>query len=698
VLPVRLHIQLLAAAFLLLFSTAGIAQLKNLPDKDSIVNKELPEVVITGTMREISRPESPVPIEVYSNNFFRSNPAPNLFESIQYMNGIRPQLNCSVCNTGDIQINGMQGPYTMVLIDGMPIVSGLATVYGLSGIPQSLIERVEVVKGPASTLYGSEAVGGLINIITKKPGAAPVFSADIFSTSWAELNTDIAAKWKAGKKIQALTGINYFNYNLPIDKNMDGMTDMAIQNRISVFNKWDIERRNNRIFSIAARYVYEDRWGGDTRWKPAFRGGDSIYGESIYTNRWELFGTYQLPVKEDITFQFSANGHNQNSVYGNVTYLGKQYIGFGLLSWNKSIKKHQLLFGSSFRYTFYDDNTPATASLDLITNRPTQTYLPGIFAQDEIRFSDQHKLLLGVRYDYNSIHGSIFSPRLNYKWNSIDKKNILRVSVGNGYRIANVFTEDHASLTGARNVVFQEALKPETSWNGNITFTKKFYAGNGTFINLDAAAFYTYFDNKIIPDYDTDPNKIIYDNLDGYGVTRGASLNLDMTFDIGMKIMAGVTYMDVYNVENNIKTRQLFAENFSGVWNISYTIRSKGIIIDYTGNLYGPMRLPLLSPLDPRREYSPVWSIQNIQLTKKFNKGWEIYGGVKNLLNWTPNIGNPFLIARANDPFDKNVAFDADGNAMITPDNPFGLTFDPTYIYGPNQGLRVFLGVRWMVK
>jgi len=681
-----------------MFSLEGAAQIKNPSGKDSMVNKELPEVVITGTMREISRPESPVPIEVYSNKFFRSNPAPNLFESIQYMNGIRPQLNCSVCNTGDIQINGMQGPYTMVLIDGMPIVSGLATVYGLSGIPQSLIERVEVVKGPASTLYGSEAVGGLINIITKKPGAAPVFSADIFSTSWAEINTDIATRWKVGKKIQALTGINYFNYALPVDHNLDGMTDMALQNRISVFNKWDIQRKNNRIFSLAARYVYEDRWGGDTRWKPAFRGGDSIYGESIYTNRWELFGTYQLPVKEDITFQFSANGHDQNSVYGNITYLGKQYIGFGLLSWNKSIKKHLLLFGSSFRYTFYDDNTPATVSIYLSSNQPTQTYLPGIFAQDEIRISDQHKLLLGVRYDYNSIHGSIFSPRLNYKWNSVDKKNILRVSVGNGYRIANVFTEDHASLTGARKVVFQEALKPETSWNGNITFTKKFYAGNGTFINLDAAAFYTYFDNKIIPDYDTDPNKIIYANLDGHGVTRGASLNLDMTFDMGMKIMAGVTYMDVYNVENDIKTRQLFAENFSGVWNISYTLRSKGITIDYTGNLYGPMRLPLLSPLDPRREYSPVWSIQNIQLTKKFKKGWELYGGIKNLLNWTPNIGNPFLIARANDPFDKNVAFDTDGNAMITPDNPFGLTFDPTYIYGPNQGLRAFLGVRWMVK
>ncbi len=696
-LSVRYYIKLLGCLWLIHYSCQSFGQNEPGNGKDSI-KKELTEVVITGTMKEVSRPESAVPIEVYSHKFFRSNPAPNLFESMQYMNGIRPQLNCSICNTGDIQINGMQGPYTMVLIDGMPIVSGLATVYGLSGIPQSLIERIEVVKGPASTLYGSEAVGGLINIITKKPQAAPLFSADIFSTSWTETNADIAAKWKPGRTIQAITGLNYYNYTLPIDNNKDGMTDMSLQNRISVFNKWDIQRKNNRLFSIAARYVYEDRWGGDTRWKSAFRGGDSIYGESIYTSRWELMGTYQLPFKEDITFQFSANGHDQNSVYGNMVYIGKQNIGFGLLTWNKVTNRHQLLIGKSFRYTYYDDNTTATASDDLKSNRPNHMYLPGLFVQDEIRFNDQHKVLLGLRYDLNSIHGNIFSPRLNYKWNSKDKNNIVRISLGNGYRIANVFTEDHASLTGARKVVFQEALQPETSWNGNITYTKKVYAGNGTFINIDAAAFYTYFDNKIIPDYDTDPNKIIYANLDGYGVTRGASLNLDMTFDIGLKILTGITYMDVYNVENNVKTRQLFAENFSGVWNISYTMRSSGIVIDYTGNVYGPMRLPLLSPLDPRKEYSPVWSIQNIQFTKKFKKGFEFYVGVKNLLNWTPNNGNPFIIARANDPFDENVVFDANGNAIATPDNPYGLTFDPTYIYGPNQGMRGFLGLRYSLK
>ena len=137
----------------------------------------------------------------------------------------------------------------------------------------------------------------------------------------------------------------------------------------------------------------------------------------------------------------------------------------------------------------------------------------------------------------------------------------------------------------------------------------------------------------------------------------------------------------------------MFTEKFTGTWNVGYTFKHIGLTLDYTGNLYGPMRLPLLSETDPRNEYSPWWSIQNIQLTKSIGDKIEIYGGVKRPTDLEPNKGNPFIIARAHDPFDKNVQFDADGQAMVTPDNPYGLTFDPSYVYGPNQGIRGFFRI-----
>src|SRR5690606_30602571 len=291
-------------------------------------DQSIDEVVVSGTLRAVSKLESPIPVEVYSSQFFRSNPTPTIFESLQTINGVRPQVNCSVCNTGDIHINGLEGPYTMVLIDGMPIVSGLSTVYGLNGIPQALIERVEIVKGPASTLYGSEAVGGLINIITKTPENAPLFSLETFGTTWQEYSLDLGGKFKVGSA-QSLLGVNYFNYANPLDKNGDNFTDVTLQDRISIFNKWNFARKDNKTASLAGRYIYEDRWGGEMDWNRQYCGGDEVYGESIYTKRWELMGVYDLPGSEDLSFSFSANGHDQNSVYGDTKYTADQKILFG---------------------------------------------------------------------------------------------------------------------------------------------------------------------------------------------------------------------------------------------------------------------------------------------------------------------------------------------------------------------------------
>lgn len=658
----------------------------------------LEEVVVSAGLRPISKSNSIVPVDVYSKNYFKANPNPSLFEAIQNINGLRPQLNCNVCATGDIHINGLEGPYTMILIDGMPIVSGLSTVYGLNGIPQSLIERIEVVKGPSSTRYGSEAIGGIINVITKSPLKGNNIYIDVFATDWKETNADLGATFKIGKKANGIIGFNHFNYGSPKDFDKDNFTDMTLQNRSALFNKFIFQRKKNRFFSLSGRLIKEERWGGEMQWNKSYKGSDKIYGESIDTKRWELQGTYQLPSKEHIVFQFSANNHLQNSAYGTTLFDAKQLTSFGLLTWNKDIANHNLLLGISYRYTFYDDNTPITADgVHVDLNKPMKTKLPGILLQDEVNIARQHDLLLGIRYDYNNIHGSIFSPRVYYKWHSKDKSQIVRVGIGNGFRVANVFTEDHAALTGAREVVFANKLQPEKSWNLQTNYIKKMYFSNA-FLNIDLSGFYTYFNNRIIANLDADPNKIIYNNLNGYGISRGLAMNVDFKTDNGLNLMAGATLMDVYQKEEGIKTKPLFTETFTAVWNMGYTFNRLQMSIDYTGNIYSPMRLPLISDLDPRLPYAPWWSIQNIQITKNITSNSSIFLGLKNLLNWTPRKSNPFLIARAHDPFDKEVVFDANGQAIASPTNPYALTFDPTYAYAPNQGRRFFLGFRWQLK
>ena len=630
--------------------------------------------VVSGTMKEVSKMNSPIPVEIYTPALFLKNPTPSIFESLSMINGVQPQLNCNVCNTGDIHINGMEGPYTMVLIDGMPIVSSLATVYGLAGIPNSLVKRIEVVKGPASTLYGSEAVGGLINIITKEASLAPRVKTDLFMTTFGEFNLDVAAKLLV-KKSSALLGLNYFNYANKVDKNNDNFTDVTLQNRLSIFNKWDFSRSGNKQASLAVRYVYEDRWGGELQWNKTFRGSDQVYGESIYTNRAEVLGKFQLPTTESIFIDYSYNYHVQDSYYGKIKYAANQHVAFAQVRWDKKIKQHDLLVGLPFRFVQYDDNTAGTASNDADPiNIPMKTYLPGIFIQDEITLSKKLTTLAGLRYDHHNQHGNIISPRLSFKY-AASKNNTTRLSAGNGFRVVNLFTEDHAALTGARQVIIKNELLPEQSWNVNLNQTTNIPFAKG-YLNLDASVFYTYFTNKIVGDFITDPESIIYDNLDGHAISKGLTLNAELSLINSLKVMTGITVMDVYQVNQEfnttVKTPQLFAPAFSGTYTISYSLDKAGLMIDLTGRVNGPMYLPTV-PNDFRPSQSPWFTLMNLQLTKTFTSGLELYGGVKNLLNFVPK-----------DP-------------LYYWHDPFAPEFDTSYNYAPVQGIRGFLGVRYTI-
>jgi outer membrane receptor for ferrienterochelin and colicins len=310
--------------------------------------------------------------------------------------------------------------------------------------------------------------------------------------------------------------------------------------------------------------------------------------------------------------------------------------------------------------------------------------LPGIFLQTETKLK-KITLLAGIRYDYNTMHGNIFSPRLSLKY-SLNADNIFRLSGGNGYRVVNLFTEDHAALTGAREVVIRNNLKPERSWNANFNY-QRFITMTSGFIELDASAFYTYFSNKIIADFITDPEKIIFDNINGYAVSEGFSLGINAMFTNGLKINLGSTYMKVFSVEKNIsgvkeKHPQLQAPDFSGNYSISYLFNKAQITIDYTGFVKSQMHLPTV-PNDYRPEQSPWFTVQNLQITKKIRGGIEIYAGIKNIFDFTPQ--DPIL--RSFDPFNKH----------IDENNPNGYSFDPSYNYAPMQGRRYFLGIRYIL-
>lgn len=659
---------------------------------------ELSEIYANANSKEHYKLNSPIVTEVFEKAYFDKNPVNNLAEMMDRVNGVKSQVNCNVCGTSDIHINGMEGPYSLIVLDGVPMVGGLSTVYGLAGIPSFLIDKIEVTKGPASSMYGSEAVAGVIHVFTKRASEKKgLVSFQNNSSSHGEISSDLGLILPLGKKWQSFTGINHFWMNQIIDQNHDNFTDVALQHRISGFQRFSLSRPNNRIFDVSARFLHENRWGGETHWNETFLGGDSIYGEAIYTNRAEINLAYQLPVKEKVTVVSHAHLHDQESYYGNVPFIAKQVLTFSQLTWEKKVNKHTLLAGSSFRSTHYNDNTGLTLEGENKSNdKPLFWSTLGLFVEDTWNLHEAHKILTSFRLDYQTEHGIIPTPRIAY-WYKISRFHSIRLHAGNGFRAVNLFSEDHAALTGARKVEITEKLKPEKSWSVNLSHTGLIFLNEKWTLETTTGLFYTYFTNRIVADYETDPQKIIYANSSEFSEIYG--INVDLLFKRGKQFSAqvGITHKNVNITEHGITEQQILTEKWSGNWTISYSLPSNSFRLDYTGNFSGSMRVPTLSSSDPRPTHTLPYSIHNLQLTYNHSEKLQLFIGVKNLLNWTPAKGLPFLIARSHDPFDKEVEFDTAGNILATPSNPYALSFDPSYVFAMNQGTRFFIGLRWNV-
>lgn len=631
------------------------------------------EMVVTGTMRKTYVKDSPVQVNVVKAvQLQQGKTSSNIMDLISSVNGLSTQLNCGVCGTNAIRINGVEGPNTAVLIDGMPIMGALASVYGLNGISPSIIDQVEVIKGPQSTLYGTQALGGVVNIITKNPALTPTFSADVYTKSTEEGNINIAYS-PSFDRFEGFVSGNILRLENYFDENGDNFNDLVKQSRISLFGKGTLLGKNKeQRLNVVTKFYRENRTGGLEQYSDDLRGSDQIYGESIYTNRFEFLTEYR---PDGFNQQLRVNGaftyHDQDSFYGTEWYNAQQGIVFGQATWDQPIGEHfQLLTGTTIRYETYNDNTPATA------DGTSRRWIPGIFSQGEWKTGD-FTFLGGLRIDHHSKHGYVTAPRLSAKF-SPSMMTTLRISAGTGFRVVNVFTEDHAALTGSRDVVFNEDLEPEESRSITASLEQTLAFGTNP-MTLSLDGFYTHFSNKIIPDYEQDPNLIVYENLNGFSVTRGFSVGLEQNLTaFPLTYNASVTIMDVYSEENGQRQALAYAPEFTGVFGATYDFRSLNISLGYNGNLMGPKRMPDNYAEDfGRSSRSPAYSTHDLKITKEFTNvnsetgfGLEAYLSAENIFNYTQ------------------------GSPLVGADDPFGSDFDTIYTWGPILGRTLSIGAR----
>ncbi len=661
-----------------------------------LASENLDEIVVTGTQKPTYVSDSPIKVEVITArqlDTYLPSAASSIMESISLVNGVQEVVACGVCYTNSISVNGLPGSYTAVLMDGTPIYGSLASVYGLNGIPNMIIDRFEVIKGANSTLYGSEAVAGVINIITKNPEQQPIFSADLMTSTHREAFGNLAFAPALGRS-SGYIGVNFGTGSYYQDENNDGFGDGVNSDQVSVFTKFNLFRPSKKTFSIAAKYYYEDRRNGveaflkDRAYKD-LRGSNSIYGESIYTHRMELFGSYALNTEANLKLDYSLSNHLQNSYYGADFYEASQQIAFSNFTWGFERKKHDVLIGATLRYDAYDDNTAATEKYENeeLINRPNNQFVPGLFAQDEYSVSKKFTALGGLRVDHHVDHGLILSPRLNLKYAGSEWYT-LRFNFGTGFKVVNLFTEDHAFIQGQRELIIAEALKPERSINLSLNYNQV-YNGLGGSGSIDLEGYYTHFTDKILPDYDT-PGFIRYANSRGIAQTFGVGINLNHRFYFPLSFNLGLNFLKSTETEYDeegaaFSSYILFAPRVSGVISANYHWKAQDLTLAYSAQFTGEMALPEVFDLDedglpleePRPTRSRPFSLHQVQLTKRLRDQYSLYLGVNNLFNF---VQEDSPLVGTNDP-----------------DHPVGFSpyFDTSYSYAPNHGIEFFVGLKW---
>lgn len=560
----------------------------------------LEQVVVTGTRTEHYVKDVPVRTEVITAKAIETKNANNLFEVLEGIPGIRVEKQCQFCDFSMIRMQGLGAEHTQVLINGQPMYSGLAGVYGLQQISTNDIDRVEIVKGAGSALYGSSAVAGAINIITKEPSNMPTTKVGLQFGNYNTNKYDISSSIRNEK---GNIGLNIFAQKLTgdaIDETSDGLTHEEVKNKDGISDRVSSNLNNagfglyiNDLFSkndkliIRGRYLNEKRQGGtmdDDYYKNPLTDGT----ECITTDRYEAELSYNKIFKNnsDINFSLAYANHNRDAT--NDSYLGdymdthndsvpdlremRPYLAnessiTTTLTYGKKIKNHHLLIGvqsfynkleESGMYVVVDPASLFVGSSYKSTSNKSASEL-GIFIQDEWELNDKFTIVPGVRYDIhksseeykankqvfattmfpkNEFNETSISPRIALKY-KISEKITLRANAGTGFRSPYGFSEDLHLCSGSPRVWKSSDLKPETSVSYNLS--ADYY---GCKIRSSINIFRTDLKNKIaFTDAEANVAALGYDyqwkNIDNafvQGIELSVMANLIKDLDLGLDI------------------------------------------------------------------------------------------------------------------------------------------------------------------
>lgn len=677
----------------------------------------LDEVVVTGDRNEQKRRESSVVVNTITPKTFTMTQSVVLGDGLNFTPGLRMENNCQNCGFTQLRMNGLEGPYSQILINSRPIFSGLAGVYGLELIPSNMVDRVEVIRGGGSALYGSNAIAGTVNLILKDPinnsyeigGSSSFNGVGVKGTGGTipdhSMNfsaTSVSSDVKTG-----LAVFGFVRNRNPFDANNDGFSELSSISNTSVGAR-AFHRFGHRS-KLAADFfnIREDRRGGDKHDYPLHESGISEAVDHNITTGALTFD--QFFRESDLLSIFaSAQYVNRDSYYGanqslsdyglttDVTYsVGTQYkarfngsgLILGIENQGGRLKDTKLGYPDIENAVIVDGeiiNIPHTQNV-LVANQIQN--ITGAFTQFDYTFGN-FKTTAGIRYDHyqisdkenadNEITGNVLSPRVTMMYD-VNHHIQARVSYAKGYRAPQIFDEDlHIETSGSRKVIHKNSpdLIQETSHSFMSSLDFNFQLGNGVGSFL-IEGFYTQLNNPFANEYGEidEDGEVIYTrvNAESGAVVQGVNSELNFIPSSTFSLRTGFTIQkSEYQEEHEFSERAFFRTPNSYGFIAADWQPIKKLTFSSTGTYTGKMLVPYFGPTlqtpddGELRESSPFFDLGfKVSYDIRINGATlQLFAGAKNVLN----------------------SYQSDFDS--------GIDRDPGYMYGPNQPRAIYFGVR----
>ena len=647
---------------------------------------ELDEVVIKTKKKASTRSylSSQNVINVSSSELLKAACC-NLSESFETNPSIDVNFADALTGTREIKMLGLTSPYILIATENIPSIRGASQVYGMSFIPGTWVESIQITKGAGSVVNGFESIAGQINAELQKPSRDHQLFLNVYGNLNGRLelnthlNTQINDKWDTGLYLHSDLR------NQQFDKNKDTFLDMPLQQQINLMNRWQYTNNEKGFVGfLNIRFLNDEKQTGQIDFDPNRDPLTTNYwGSEIDTQRIEgsaKFGYVNPEIPyQSIGVQASYSNHVQQSYFGLNIYDITHDSFFATAMFNSIIGDSRNKFKTGISATYDDYNELVNTN---IYRRSENSF--GAFFEYSFDNLGDLNLTAGLRIDTSNLLGTFLTPRVHARYTPWEDS-AFRISAGRGKRSANIFAENQKMFASSRQINILDSnggiygLDPEIAWNYGISFSQKFNVfGKKSEITFDY--YRTDFVNQIVVDWEN-PREVNFYNLKGKSFANSFQAELNMNILEGFDFRTAYKYYNVKTAYTSGNLDKPLTPKHRVFVNVSYeTLRKENGTqwkFDTTFNWLGEQRLSSTygNPIEYKLpETTPTFATLNAQVTKVFSTAFEVYLGGENLTN------------------------EKQDNPILNSENPFEPTFDTTFVYGPIFGITFYAGLRYKLN